>query len=102
VAVMDTMEVLEGKWRIPILAVISQEPRGFKEIIDEVGISPKILSAELSFLEGSNIITRKLKKTDSKRYFYRLTEYGLTLNRVIGEMKNWGLNHRRKFISSDL
>jgi DNA-binding HxlR family transcriptional regulator len=95
-AIHDAMNVLGGKWRIQILGVLSWGGKQrFTQLLKAVnGIGAKMLSKELQDLEANQIITRTVKQTKPITVEYEMTEYGLSLNKVILEIVNWGIAHR--------
>lgn len=52
-AIRDTLDILSGKWKIPIIGTLLQaELLGFMDLMSEVnGIGAKMLSKELQDLE---------------------------------------------------
>ena len=101
-AVQDSMDVLSGKWKIPIISSICYyNKRRFSDILnDVVGISNKMLSKELKELEINKIIKRTVLDTQPITVQYELTEHGLTLRTIIGNLTDWGLKHREVIIGS--
>lgn len=98
VPVRDALEVFGGKWKIPIITALSfYKTCGFKELERIVeGITPKMLSKELKFLETNLLITRKVEDTRPVTVTYSITEYGKTCESVMSELYRWGVEHRRK------
>mgnify|MGYP000129381499 FL=1 len=98
VPVRDALEVFNGKWKIPIItALMFYGACGFKELERIVeGITPKMLSKELKFLETNLMITRTVKNTRPVTVTYSITEYGKTSQSVMSELYRWGVEHRRK------
>ena len=98
VPVRDALEVFSGKWKIPIITALSfYKTCGFKELERIVeGITPKMLSKELKFLEENLLITRKVEDTRPITVTYSITEYGKTCGSVMGELYRWGVEHRKK------
>ncbi len=98
VPVRDALEVFSGKWKIPIITALNfYETCGFKElerIVD--GITPKMLSKELKFLEDNLLIVRKVEDTRPVTVTYSITEYGKTCKSVMTELYQWGVEHRRR------
>lgn len=95
-AVHDAMEVLQGKWKLPLIAAISSGHCSYAELLRSVkGISGKMLSRELKQLEQHHIITRTVLDTRPLSVEYRLTEYGEKINPVIQSLANWGFEHRK-------
>jgi DNA-binding HxlR family transcriptional regulator len=100
-AVQDTLEIIHGKWKLPILATLYTKPFRFKELSREIGITPRMLSRELQDLELNRLISRTVLQTRPVSVEYAVTEYGLTFVEVLEAMKNWGVKHRRKIIFAD-
>lgn len=97
-AVRDTMDLLSGKWKIPIIStlIINRKLR-FMELVRVInGIAPKMLSKELQELELNQLITRKVCSTKPITVEYEITEYGMTLTNLMTEMINWGKEHRNR------
>ncbi|TZF81351.1 helix-turn-helix transcriptional regulator [Pedobacter sp. BS3] len=100
-AVRDALYVLNGKWKLPLIVALSEGPRRFKEIQRELGeITPKILSRELRELELNEFVERKVFSTTPVTITYELTPYSRSLDKVLEELKNWGLQHRQRIIAS--
>lgn len=101
VPVRDALEVFSGKWKIPIITALSfYETCGFKEIERIVeGITPRMLSKELKFLEDHLLITREIKNTRPVTVTYSITEYGKTCKTVMSELYRWGVEHRKKVLN---
>jgi DNA-binding HxlR family transcriptional regulator len=98
--VRDVLELLAGKWKIPLLITLSTEGKRFNElerILD--GISPRTLSKELKELELNELVQRIVHDTVPVTVEYRLTEYGNTFEEVIVTLRNWGLKHRARFFN---
>lgn len=96
-AVHDAMDVLSGKWKISIISSICYyNKRRFSDILNDVdGISNKMLSKELKELELNKLINRTVLETQPISVQYQLTEYGMTLKKIINNLTDWGLEHRK-------
>lgn len=99
-AVHDTMDILNGKWKISIISSICyHNKRRFTDILNDVnGISNKMLSKELKDLEINKLIKRTVLDTQPVTIHYQLTEYGLTLKTIINDLAEWGIKHRKIII----
>lgn len=98
-AVQDTLDILKGKWKISIIGSLSFGKRRFMELQREVeGIGAKMLSKELQELEINGLISRTVCDTKPITVEYELTDYGKTLQNIIDEMINWGINHRTTIV----
>lgn len=99
VSVQDALDVLGGRWKLPILVVLKLGKKRFKEISKEInGISDKILAKELRDLETNQLITRTVYETFPPKVEYTITEHGLSLENVLLSLRNWGNSHRKKII----
>jgi DNA-binding HxlR family transcriptional regulator len=100
-AVRDALYVLNGKWKLPLVAALSNGPQRFNDIQRAlVDITPKILSKELKELELNEFIERKVFSTTPVTVIYELTSYSQSLNSVVEELMKWGLQHRQRIIAS--
>lgn len=101
IALQDTLEIISGKWKILILGTLIDKPQRFTEIIDTVGISPRMLSRELQNMEQNRLITRTVKETKPVAVIYAITPYGRTLKKVFKEMVVWGSRHRKLIMAHE-
>ena len=100
-AVRDTLYVLSGKWKLPIIIALINGPRRFKDLQRELeDITPKVLSKELKELELNEFVTRTVYSTSPVTVEYELTKYSQSLNKIIDEMREWGLQHRKRMMSN--
>ncbi len=98
-AVKDALYVLSGKWKLPLILTLSNGPLRFKEIQRALGeITPKILSKELKELELNEFVERKVFSTVPVTVLYELTPYSKSLDKVLDELRNWGLQHRQRIM----
>jgi len=99
--IRDALYVLNGKWKLPLLFTLSQGPARFKELQRLLGdITPKILSKELKELELNEFVVRTVYSTVPVTVTYQLTPYSQSLRRVLDELKDWGIHHRRRIVAS--
>jgi DNA-binding HxlR family transcriptional regulator len=101
-AVQDTMDVLNGKWKIAIISSICYyNKRRFSDILNDVaGISNKMLSKELKELEINKLVRRTVLDTHPVTVQYELTTHGETLKTIINNLTEWGIAHRKAIIGS--
>ena len=95
-AVHDAMDVLSGKWKIYIISSICHyNKRRFSDILNDViGISNKMLSKELKELEINKLVERTVLDTHPVTVQYELTKHGKTLQTIINNLTDWGIQHR--------
>ena len=90
-----TMELIGGKWSLPIVYMLMKETKRFKELERSIeGINTRMLVKELKQLEECGIISRKVFAEVPPRVEYSLTEKGQALKNVLVEMQSWG----KKFV----
>jgi DNA-binding HxlR family transcriptional regulator len=98
-SVQDALDVLNGRWKLPILVSLRFGNKRFKEISREInGITDKMLSKELKDLEMNQLITRTVYDSFPPTVEYAITRHGLSLDTVILSLQNWGVEHRKKII----
>ena len=95
--VRDTLDVIGGKWKLLILISIWEGNKHFREIERSIPkLSTKVLSKELKDMEENLLITRTVLNGFPVRTEYNATEHSKTLEKVIHELHQWGVNHRKK------
>jgi DNA-binding HxlR family transcriptional regulator len=99
-AARDALEVIQGKWRIPILISLTYGTKRFGEIQRDIpDISPKMLSQELKALEENKLITRTLHDSMPVTVEYALTPLGFSIKNLLVELRNWGKYFRNEIVS---
>jgi DNA-binding HxlR family transcriptional regulator len=97
--VRDALEVLNGKWKIPLIIALSQGNYRFRELHRQVnGITTRMLSKELKELELHGLATRTVYDSAPVIVEYALTNHGRSLQPVVDALYKWGSIHREKFI----
>lgn len=100
--VRDALDVLNGKWKLPIIVALTFGEKRFGEIAKQVhGITDRMLSKELRDLELNGLVKRHLYDTYPAKVTYSLTAHSQSLHEVIGSLRNWGELHRKQMISGD-
>ena len=98
--VRDVLDIINGKWKLPILIALSLGNKRFKELERDVeGITPKMLSKELRDLEINDLVVRTVHDTIPVTVEYSLSDYGKTLDSVIVALRDWGKKHRAKLFA---
>jgi DNA-binding HxlR family transcriptional regulator len=100
-AVNDTLNVISGKWKLPIIATLLFNKKRFTEIQRNIPkITPRMLSKELKDLEMNGIVTRTVYDSIPVSVEYELTASGYTLGDVMDKMLEWGIKHRKAALSA--
>jgi DNA-binding HxlR family transcriptional regulator len=100
--VSDAIQILSGKWKLPILISLQFGNKRFSEIAKDIPkITDRMLSKELRELEMNQLVERTVYDTVPVTVEYSMTEYGESLDPVIMELAKWGRQHRKKIMSKD-
>jgi DNA-binding HxlR family transcriptional regulator len=95
--VQDTLFVISGKWKLPILIAINQGNNRFRDISRSVKpITTKVLSKELRELEQNKLVIRKVYDTSPVLVEYTVSSYCKSLTPLVEEMIQWGKIIARK------
>lgn len=98
-AINDTLNVISGKWKMPIIATLFFRKMRFTEIQRNISkITPRMLSKELKELELNGIVIRTVHDSIPVVVEYELTESARQLSEVMDSMIRWGINHRKGII----
>lgn len=95
--VRDALDILNGKWKLPIIISLTFGEKRFGEIAKEVqGITDRMLSKELRDLEMNALVKRVVQDSYPVKVTYSLTPYSESLKEVIDSLYKWGATHRDK------
>lgn len=95
-ALQDTIYVIGGKWKLPILNSMCDGNKRFREIERSIPkITTRMLSKELKELEINGFITRKVIDNTPVQVIYEFNEYAKTLVPVLKAMIKWGKEHAK-------
>jgi DNA-binding HxlR family transcriptional regulator len=87
----DVLEIIGGKWAMPIIYILSKGKLRFKELERSVeGINTRMLVKELKNMEKNEIIKREVFATVPPTVEYTLTDKGQRLLPSIISLHNWG------------
>jgi DNA-binding HxlR family transcriptional regulator len=92
----DTLFVIGGKWKMPILSALGNGCNRYRDIQRNVPkITTKVLSNELKNLEENKLVVRKVYDSPLT-VEYTISEYAFSLIPIIKLMVLWGKNHKVK------
>ncbi len=95
--VRDALDIISGKWKLPIIISVSVGNERFTDIQNSIpGITPKVLAKELKELEQNKLISRTVTADYQVKISYKAEPYADTLTPIIYALKEWGENHREK------
>src|SRR3954452_21543921 len=88
------VELLSGKWNVPVLYLLASGTRRYSEVFYEVGeISKKTLTQTLRALERDRLIARRVYAEVPPKVEYSLTPLGWSLTGPLMAMYEWAAEH---------
>lgn len=100
--VREALDVINGKWKLPIIISISTGNQRFTDIQKSIpGITPKVLAKELKELEQHQLIKRSVVDGYPVKILYSTESYAETLSPVIYALRDWGENHRKRIFGKE-
>jgi DNA-binding HxlR family transcriptional regulator len=85
--------ILGKRWVTLILYELLSGPKRFNGLQDQLGISSKVLSERLKYLEDEHILTRKIYNETPIRIEYTLTTKGFALKPIIESLNEWSQSY---------
>lgn len=93
-----TTDILGGKWRMMILWYLRKKSLRFGELKRALqGISEKVLSEELKYLNKLDLINKRVYYEKPLRVEYSLTDYGKTFLPILYSIFEWGAKYSKMF-----
>lgn len=87
----EVLDIIGGKWSMPIIYILSKGKMRFKELERSVeGINTRMLVKELKNMEANGIINREVFATVPPTVEYTLTPKGEKLLPSIASLHQWG------------
>lgn len=87
----DVLDIIGGKWSMPIIYILSKGKMRFKELERSVeGINTRMLVKELKNMEANGIVSREVFATVPPTVEYTLTTKGEKLLPSIVSLHKWG------------
>ena len=102
-SIKDVLDIIGGKWAMPIIYNLSKGKLRFMEIERTVTrINTRMLVKELKNLEANGIITRTVFATVPPTVEYELTNKGEKLLPSIKSLHEWGQEYAEVEIKEEL
>lgn len=93
-----SLDVIGGKWKIPIIWRLKDDPKRYGELRKSLQkITHKMLTQQLRELEEAEIISRKVYPEVPPKVEYNLTLLGRSVIPVIDLLREWGEEYRGVF-----
>jgi DNA-binding HxlR family transcriptional regulator len=96
VTTQEVVAMLSRKWALPVMRELASGTRRHFQLRSVVkGVSPKVLTETLRFLERNGVIARVLSNDGhgSASVAYALTELGRSLGAPMAAIYQWGRDH---------
>ena len=88
------LDLLAGKWNVPVLYLLASGTRRYSEVLYEVGeVSKKTLTQTLRGLERDGLISRRVVAEVPARVEYSLTPLGWSITGPLMSMYEWSAEH---------
>ena len=95
--IAQTLNLIGDRWTLLIIHELMIGHHTFSEIKNNLkGLSSKLLSERLKYLEDAGMLTVSLYSSHPPRYDYKLTESGQSLETVFHALLLWGQQHLPK------
>lgn len=89
------LDIIGGKWKIPILWRLKDKVWRYGELKRSVGnVTHKMLAQQLNELENAGLIKRKVYPTVPPKVEYSLTTQGRKVIPVIKKLRDWGIKYQ--------
>jgi DNA-binding HxlR family transcriptional regulator len=93
-AVACTLDIIGDRWTMLVVRDLLRGRRYFDEFLaSPEGIATNILSARLRALCEQGLVEKAPDPSDQRRYTYRLTDDGLCLGELLGDIAAWGVKY---------
>lgn len=97
------LDVLGGKWVVPIIGVLAVRPHRHGELQRALGpgLHQKVLTETLRRMEAAGLLVRRVvADVMPPSVVYVLTDFGATLLEPIEHLAAWGALHQRQLGSA--
>jgi DNA-binding HxlR family transcriptional regulator len=93
----ETLRLLAGRWKVPILWELFRGKRRFSELrrLLGAGCGQKVLTQQLREMERDGLVRRKIYAQVPPKVEYSLTPAGKSLKPVVDAMVKWAARKRR-------
>ena len=93
-AVACALDIVGDRWTLLVVRDLLRGKRYFDEFLRAPeGIATNVLSARLRALCAQGWVEKTPDPSDQRRYTYRLSDDGLRLGELLGDIAAWGLKY---------
>jgi len=91
------LEVIGGKWRMPIVLLVRKRSRRYGELKRALGrVTDAMLTKQLRDLEANGLLRRRVYAVVPPKVEYSITALGRASIPAIEAMRAWGATYRRR------
>jgi DNA-binding HxlR family transcriptional regulator len=91
-AVACTLDIIGDRWTLLVVRDLQRGKRHFDDFLrSPEGIATNVLSARLRALCEQGWVKKTPDPSDHRRYTYQLSDDGLRLGELLGNLAAWGL-----------
>jgi len=91
----NTLSIISGKWKTPILWLLVDRQYIFNELLRTIpNITRKVLVEHLRQLEGDKLVNRTVYEVMPPKVEYSLSDHGKSLIPVFEQLNEWGSQHK--------
>jgi DNA-binding HxlR family transcriptional regulator len=87
--IIDSLKQIGSQWRLIVLHDLQDGEKRFNELKRSTGASSRTLSRVLDDLQETGFVNRRLEEDAPVATYYSLTEKGVSLCPVFGEIEEW-------------
>lgn len=96
--VATTVRLIGSKWKLLIIRNLLQRSWRFNELRKDLeGISQKVLTDSLRYMEEDGIIVRTVYPEVPPRVEYALSDLGESMRPIIKAMEEWGKTYKENY-----
>jgi len=89
-----TLDIIGDRWTLLVVRDLVRGKRYFDDFLcSPEGIATNILSARLRALCEQGLVDKMADPSDQRRYAYKLSDDGLRLRELLGDIAAWGLKY---------
>jgi DNA-binding HxlR family transcriptional regulator len=93
-AVACALDIIGDRWTLLVVRDLLRGKRYFDDFLrSPEGIATNVLSARLRALCEQGLVTKTPDPYDQRRYTYQLSDDGLRLGDLLGNIAAWGLKN---------
>ena len=95
--VEQALQVIGGKWKIPIIHHLNEKPHRFGKLKSRLSkVTQQMLSKQLKEMENDGLVKRTVLSVMPPSVEYSLTDFGRSSIPVLSSIYNWSKSNNKK------